>query len=639
MKTILKSAARLTLCAGLLLPLVNADVRPASADFTLTPAAVESVLDGLMKERMDALHIPGAAVVVTKGSEIYFSKGYGYADTANQVPMDPARTRIPIGSLTKSVTASAAMQLVEAGRLDLKQDINTYLRTFQAPTYGNTPITLHDLLTHTSGLDQAVYGVNGRTRDSVLDAQTFLRRYFEAQPPVRAPGEKYEYSNAGLGLVGHLVELTSGQPLADYYKQRLFGPLKMPNATLELPLGDPQLAKSYSFAKGTYKEIPYSYIALPGAGGLSVVPNEFANYLIAHLNGGQAGDARILKPESVEAMHAKQYAADPQLDGIGYGFFRGRTAEGIPKLYHTGEIDGFVSELVLIPSEKVGIFVAVNGAGSDVQLHEEVLEALSAHMTAPPQPLDPSATASAGGMGIASAAIDTAALEGEYQAGINPKHGWGKWLRFFGGFSSEVEAADSSTLQVTGTFADSPKEQTKAFKYAGDGLFQEVNGQEMIRFHEVGGKMAMTLSDHTTLEMVSFLHRTWTLLSIYAAGSLVFVGICLIWLVRYGIHAIRKAGKPVSGAVAAIALLNTVFLAVQFTYGNNQLTYGYAPWYAWGISSLPLVSAVLALWLLWQLASGRRAGGWTGWKTAFSLMTLGFTGFLYYWNFLPLHYS
>ncbi|AFC31285.1 hypothetical protein PM3016_4524 [Paenibacillus mucilaginosus 3016] len=639
MSKLLKTAARLGLCAGLLLPLVNAEVRPAAAEFNLTPAGLESTLDGLMKERMDALHIPGAAVVVTKGSGIYFSKGYGNADTAAQVPMDPARTRIPIGSLTKSVTATAAMQLVEEGRLDLKQDINTYLRTYQAPKFGNLPITLHDLLTHTSGLDQAVYEVNGKTKESTPDAETFLKRYFEAQPPVRPPGEKYEYSNAGLGLAGNLVEIASGQPLSAYYEQKLLGPLKMPSATLDLPLGDPQLAKSYSYAKGVYQEVPYSYISLPGAGGLTVVPNEFANYLIAHLNGGQAGDTRILKPDSVEAMHAKQYAANPQLDGIGYGFFRGRTASGIPTLYHTGEIDGFVSELVLIPSEKVGIFVAVNSAGSDVQLHEEIVEALSGHMSAPAQPLDPSASASAGGRRTAPAAIDTAALAGDYQAGINPRHGWGKWLRFLGGFSAQVESPDPSSLRVTAVFSGSPEKQTKLFKHAGGGLFQEVNGREKLSFQEAEGRMAMTLSDHTTLGKVSFWQKTWTLLSLYAAGSLVFLVIGLIWLVRYGIRAFRKSAKPVSGIVAAIALLNTVFLAVQLTYGNSQLTFGYPAWYAWGISSLPLVSAALAVWLLWKMASGRRGSGWAGWKTAFSLFTLGFTGFLYYWNFLPVHYS
>ncbi|MCG7216047.1 serine hydrolase domain-containing protein [Paenibacillus mucilaginosus] len=635
MKSILKSAVRLLLCACLLLPPVVTDGQTAAADFILTPSALETALDPLIKDRMNTLHIPGAAVVVTRGESIYFSKGYGYATLEPLSPMDPAGTRIPIGSLTKSVTATAAMQLVETGRLDLRRDINTYLNTYQLQPYHNTPITLHDLLTHTSGLDQAVYGVYGRSEDTVPSAAMFLKRYSGLQPPIRPPGAKYEYSNVGLGLVGNLIEQTSGQTLSSFYKEHLFGPLKMPSATLDLPVGDPKLAKSYTYSRGSYEEVPYSHIALPGAGGLSVVPNEFANYLIAHLNRGQAGGQGILKPEpSLNAMHAKQYAANEQQDGLGYGFFRGRTSAGLLTLYHTGEIDGFVSELVLIPSERIGIFVAINGGSSGVELHDRIVDVLSNYMILP---LQMSASGRSAGSGT-SAGYEPAELAGDYQAGINPVHGWGKWLRFLGGFSSKVEAMDSSTLQVTGIFSGSEERQTKIFKPAGAGLYRDAAGPETLSFHKVNGKMTVNGSDNITLEKVSFWQKTWTLLSLYAAGSLIFVVTVLIWLARYGIRSLRRSAQPVSRLIGGIALLQTVFLMIHLTYGISQLTYGYPGWYAWGICSLPLLSAALAILLLWKSAVNRKSGG-AVWKIAFSTFTLGFTAFLFYWNFLSIHYS
>ncbi|WP_223264137.1 hypothetical protein [Paenibacillus sp. IHB B 3084] len=125
-------------------------------------------------------------------------------------------------------------------------------------------------------------------------------------------------------------------------------------------------------------------------------------------------------------------------------------------------------------------------------------------------------------------------------------------------------------------------------------------------------------------------------------ASLFFITTLLIWIVRYVIRAIRKNKAHISSTLAFIALLNTIFLGVQFNYGNSQIVYGYPAWYILGICTLPLISALIAVWVLIvnsaRLITGERKARATG-KALFAIITLLHTVYLFYWNFLPVHYS
>ena len=131
------------------------------------PAELEAFLDDLMTEQMEEHHIPGAAVSVVKDGELFFAKGYGYADLENQIPVDPERTLFRIGSTEKTFIATAVMQLYEQGLLDLDADINTYL-DFQIPDTYPEPITLKHLMTHTAGFENrgTDIGYNQRRQDA-----------------------------------------------------------------------------------------------------------------------------------------------------------------------------------------------------------------------------------------------------------------------------------------------------------------------------------------------------------------------------------------------------------------------------------------------------------------------------------------
>ncbi|WP_090739281.1 serine hydrolase [Paenibacillus sp. Mc5Re-14] len=614
----------------------NLLIASAWAADSITPNSVEKAVDDIMSTELEKLHTPGAAVVVTQEDHILFSKGYGYADLERKVAFDPAKTIVRVGSLTKSFSASAAMQLVEQNKLDLNEDVNRYLHSYKASQYQNHPFNLHQLLTHTAGLDEAIYDINSLTRAGVLPTEQYLSTYFQKQPPIRKPGIRYEYSNVAFGLIGNIVEQVSGQGLNDYLSTHLFQPMNMPSATLELPLNNPALAQSYQWKREAYLKQPFSYINLPGAGALNVTPNEFSHYLITHLNQGKYKGKAVLQPQTVKAMHAQQFAADARLDGIGYGFFRGQLETGVHMLWANGKIDGFISKMVLVPSQKIGIFVISNSADTDTLLHGKVINAIAQILPAEPQAASQSPVRSVKEIKLLPE------IEGVYQLNLNPIHGWGKWLRMLGSVKYTVRIQDDHTLIVKGKFPDQNEASDKVFQAAGDGLFVEKGGQLKILLYQENSTWMMIAPDSETMKQTTFMHRTWTLLVSYAASSLFFITTLLIWMIRYVLRAIRKTNNHISSNLAYIALLNTIFLGVQVVYANNQMVYGYSAWFIWGICTLPLLSALLAVWVLIvngaKLITGEKRTRAAG-KIVFAVLTLLHTAYLYYWNFLLFHYS
>src|SRR5262249_1727341 len=127
----------------------------APARVFATPDGFAPFADSLMSAALEKHHIPGAVLAVVQDGRIAFARGYGFADLESRVPVDPQRTVFRVASVSKLFPATAVMQLVEHGRLDLDADVNHYLRRFQVPPAFGKPVTLFDLLTHTGGFDES----------------------------------------------------------------------------------------------------------------------------------------------------------------------------------------------------------------------------------------------------------------------------------------------------------------------------------------------------------------------------------------------------------------------------------------------------------------------------------------------------
>ncbi|MFG1925909.1 serine hydrolase [Cryptosporangium sp. NPDC048952] len=315
------------------------------------PTAAADYFHRAVPQRMGDT-LPGMVVSVVSGDKTVYTHGFGRADVAKNVPMDPDRTLVRIASITKLFTATAVMQQVEAGRLDLNADVDTYLKDFSIPRTYPQPITLQMLLAHTAGFEDRIIGTGARTADEVVPLGKYLAENMPAR--IRPPGVVSAYSNYGAALAGYIVTQVSGEPYDKYVQRHILDPLHMihTTATEPVPPGTGDLATSY---RDNGETIPFTFDPLTPDGSISATASDMAKFAIAHLNEG----AGILRPETTALMHTRSFAADPRLTGYAHGFIN-RTMNGHHVLMHDGSWEGFGSGLLLVPDCKLGVFVSVN---------------------------------------------------------------------------------------------------------------------------------------------------------------------------------------------------------------------------------------------------------------------------------------
>ncbi|MBS3961606.1 MAG: beta-lactamase family protein, partial [Sandarakinorhabdus sp.] len=225
---------------------------------------LEAWLDGFMPYALQRGHIPGAVVVVVRGDGPLLAKGYGYADVAARKPVDPDATMFRPGSVSKLVTWTAVMQQVEAGKLDLDNDVNAYL-DFTVPPYEGKPITLRQIMTHTAGFEESIRYLITSNPDALMPLGDLMKRALPAQ--VAAPGSTPAYSNYATALAGYIVQRVSGLPLESYFEERIFEPIGMTRSTFRQPLSaemKPLMSNGYKF--GRSKPQPFE-IVLPWPAG------------------------------------------------------------------------------------------------------------------------------------------------------------------------------------------------------------------------------------------------------------------------------------------------------------------------------------------------------------------------------------
>ncbi len=375
------------LCAGLA-PTAMAAGPTGPAD----PRELEAFFDGYLAAQMEARHLPGATVAVVKDGALFFAKGYGYADVAQQTPVDPERTLFHAGSVSKLFTWTAVMQLVEAGRLDLDADVNTYLKDLQIPATYPQPITLAHLMSHTPGFEDEGLGVFVAQPGDLAPLGQYLATHMPAR--VRPPGEISAYSNYGTALAGHIVAQVSGEPFEQYVSEHILKPLGMEHSSFQQPLPPALaggLATGYRYVGGAPQAGAAEWCQPSPAGALSTTAADMAAFMIAHLQDGRYGGARILREATAQRMHGRLFGHDPRASGFAHGFME-LNLNGQRMLSHGGDTLLFHSLLVLLPERHVGLFVSFNsmgeGAGA-VEGRYELLQAFLDRYYPAPKPAAP----------------------------------------------------------------------------------------------------------------------------------------------------------------------------------------------------------------------------------------------------------
>jgi CubicO group peptidase (beta-lactamase class C family) len=354
---------------------------PSAIRSALRADDIQAFFERALRSQL-ALHgIPGGAVAVVQGDKTLYLGGYGKADLASGKPVSAQETLFRTGSVSKLVTWTAVMQLVEQGRLDLHTDVNRYLDAFQIPASYPAPVTLAHLLTHTAGFEDRGFGFYARSEGDLSPLGAFL----SAKMPARIfpPGEVSAYSNYGAALGGYLIEQVSGLPFEDYVETRILAPLGMSDSSFRQPLPPALAARLATGYRASLEPGAFEWDLAVPAGALSGTAADMARFMIAHLYGGRSGSTRILKAETVEAMQRRQFTNHPAVSGLTYGFQELNLA-GQRVLAQPGDMLHFTAALFLLPEQDLALFVAYN-RGRAAEAPMELLRAFVARFfPAPP---------------------------------------------------------------------------------------------------------------------------------------------------------------------------------------------------------------------------------------------------------------
>ncbi len=313
-------------------------------------------IDRFITTQMKTHHIPGLALAITHNNQVLHVKGYSTAN--NERPVTP-QTQFLIASVSKSFTAIAVMQLVEAGQINLDSPVQTYLPEFTVTDPAMAAkITIRHLLNQVSGLSDIGFPeLQVSQATTIGDRITSLSR----ASPVALPGAQFNYFNPNYEVLARVVEVVSQQPFSAYLQTHIFTPLQMSrtlNATTSADAfqGATNMAQGHLMAFG----IPFAYPEmsgyLSGSSGVISSAEDMANYLIFQTNGGQFKETKLLSESSVALMHTP-----PKTIGSSYGmgWFKG-SKNGEPAIEHTGILSTFFTDVVLLPKDKYGIALLYN---------------------------------------------------------------------------------------------------------------------------------------------------------------------------------------------------------------------------------------------------------------------------------------
>ncbi|HLJ55241.1 MAG TPA: serine hydrolase [Chthonomonadaceae bacterium] len=325
-----------------------------AADQATGLAAIEKSIE---KQR-DALHVPGAALVIVKDDKVIFIKGFGLRDVEDKLPVTP-RTQFAIGSSTKAFTAMTAMMTVDDGKLSLSDPPRKYLPYFKMrDPDADAKITISDLLCHRSGLDRTdIAWYTGK-----LSSEETIRLVATIKPTAKL-GEKFQYQNVMFLTAGQCVAVAQHTPWRTVVAKRIFQPLHMKETNTSVRDMERYTDRSFGYTYDAEKKapvrLPYRDItALAPAGAINSNAVEMAQWLRLVLGGGVFDGKRLVSEASFAELFKKHMSAGA-LGDYGYGWFL-HDWHGHQVAEHGGNIDGFNAQVALMPDQKLGFVLLTN---------------------------------------------------------------------------------------------------------------------------------------------------------------------------------------------------------------------------------------------------------------------------------------
>lgn len=357
-------------------------------------------LEAEIQAVMQKANVPGLALAIIENSEICYAKGFGTTSLESHgIPVTPA-TLFRFASVTKPMTSTLVMQLVEEGLLELDRPVGEYIDWLRfSESQAEQHITLRHLLSHTSGLPMNLEGYSQTGNDALGN---FIQEVLPTFKLAGPPGKFWIYSNPGICLAAYLSETVTGQKYTQLMQERIFGPLGMQHSTF-----DPLVALTYPLAlphgRNEQGELHQEHqfwdiSAFASAGGIISNVLDVAKFAILHLNRGKVGDKQLLKLETIDLMHQPIF----HLPNAAQSFFglaiSGRIYKNIRQLGHMGGLGAYGSRMVFAPDTGCGVVIVFNwkdeiGEEPD-RLVDEILDQLLKRSPGVPQPatVDPDKT-------------------------------------------------------------------------------------------------------------------------------------------------------------------------------------------------------------------------------------------------------
>jgi CubicO group peptidase (beta-lactamase class C family) len=306
---------------------------------------------------MERLGVPGAALGILKDG-VFQLRGFGVTNIENPQPVDDY-TIFNLASLSKTVTATAVMRLVEQGSLDLDAPVHTWLPDWQVGDDASSrEMLLRHLVTHSTGL-------NGPASTQDLGVETLGRfaQSMEGLVRIAPPGQVWSYLNPGFALSGRLIEVATGSDIHTAFRDLVFDPLGLTLASTRLDqMATHRLAVGHQPGKDGAPEVvrPFSMGSSIPAGGVSMCISDLMRYAAFHLNEGDAGKVDVLTPATRELMQQPQIAKAPTEDFMGIGWHL-RTVGGVKTVAHGGTAGaGHRLLLELVPERRLAFAILTN---------------------------------------------------------------------------------------------------------------------------------------------------------------------------------------------------------------------------------------------------------------------------------------
>ncbi len=603
----------------------------------LTEKDVEAFLDGVVPIQLQKGDIAGAVVVVVKDGQVLFAKGYGFSDMKSRKAVSVEDTLFRPGSISKTFTWTAVMQLVEQGKLDLGRDVNEYI-DFKIPARFGKPVTMRDLMTHTPGWEETIKELFVANASDLYPLDSYLKTRRPKQ--IFPPGTTPAYSNYGAALAGYIVSRVSGMPFDEYVERNILQPLGMTHSTFRQPLPEnlkPLMSEGYDQASEPAKG--FEFVEAYPAGSMSVSAADMAKFMIAHLQNGEYKGNRILKPETAQLMHSRASGLVPEMNGMAYGFCE-ETLNGHRIIGHGGDTQWFHSDMHLMPDQNLGFFVSYNSAGQGEGSPRTILWQNFLDRYFPYTP--PEAET------VAGADSDAKSLIGSYW----PSRRSDTTVVSAGSLLSEGKVSVNSDGTISLTFAKDFAGNLKHFREIAPMLFREEHGQSRLAFvyDYAGRRIIVTDVPFLVFQPVPWWKKQRPNLGILIFSVAMFVLTLLFWPINallrwhYGerlslsmeYRRTRRTARVV--CILNISLLVIFGLWMVMAQDNIGLLSSHFDGRLRVLEALALFDVLGALVGIWYFVRSWREADlwfWTRiWNTLLMLACLGYAFFLVNWHLL-----